>query len=153
MTYGLGSARAHRTLAIRRARRELPLSCADRELGGVSPPPMATSVRPYSALQRRRSQRPTDQGSGRSHRRARATEGVSSVLKPSCGLEPQTPSLPWRFRGGTGGHDRTSAITFFLQMGPPTCVADARACPHVHTLMYPSRTRGALTVTKTDNTG
>jgi hypothetical protein len=24
-------------------------------------------------------------------------------LKPSDGLEPSTPSLPWRFRGGTGG--------------------------------------------------
>jgi hypothetical protein len=43
---------------------------------------------------------------------------VLQVIKPPPGLEPGTASLPWRFEGGTGGHGRTLAITFFLQIGP-----------------------------------
>ncbi len=42
-------------------------------------------------------------------------------------------------------------ITFCLQFSPSRCVADARACPPMPKLMYPSRTRGALSVCKTDN--
>jgi hypothetical protein len=41
-----------------------------------------------------------------------------AFAEPSDGLEPSTPSLPWRFEGGTGGHGRTLAITLFLQIGP-----------------------------------
>ena len=66
-------------------------------------------------------------------------------LKPSDGLEPSTPSLPWRFTGGTGGHGRALAITFFLQGGSLRCLSDARTCPRVLKLTYPSRTRAALT--------
>jgi hypothetical protein len=73
--------------------------------------------------------------------------------KPSCGLEPQTPSLPWRFPGGTGGHGRPLAITFLLQIAPSRRVWRARACPRVTRLMYPSRTRGSLSVCKTSNRG
>ena len=32
--------------------------------------------------------------------------GFVIANKPSDGLEPSTPSLPWRFRGGIGAHDR-----------------------------------------------
>jgi hypothetical protein len=46
--------------------------------------------------------------------------------EPSDGLEPSTPSLPWRFRGGNRGHDRASAATFFLQIGSSGRVNDAR---------------------------
>jgi hypothetical protein len=49
-------------------------------------------------------------------------------LEPSDGLEPSTPSLPWRFRGGTGGHGRASAVTFFLQNRALTL---CRECPRV----------------------
>jgi hypothetical protein len=52
--------------------------------------------------------------------------------------------------GGTRGHGRALAITFFLQIGPSRYVQHARACPRVPELMYPSRTRGVLSVCKTD---
>ena len=73
------------------------------------------------------------------------------TFKPSDGLEPSTPSLPWRFRGGTGGYGRALATTIFLQIAPLECVSDVRACPRVLKLMYPSRTRGALPVRTTGN--
>jgi hypothetical protein len=73
------------------------------------------------------------------------------LSKPSDGLEPSTPSLPWRFRGGTGGHRRALAITFLLQIVPSRRVSRARACPLVRGLMYPSRTRGVLSVLETDD--
>jgi hypothetical protein len=73
------------------------------------------------------------------------------LWKPSDGLEPSTPSLPWRFPGGTGGHRRALASTFPLQIRPSRRVAGARACPRVSTLMYPPRTRGALPVLTTEN--
>jgi hypothetical protein len=41
---------------------------------------------------------------------------AGTFLKPSDGLEPSTPSLPWRFPGGTGVHGRTPAGTFLLQI-------------------------------------
>ena len=56
-----------------------------------------------------------------------------------------------RFRGGTGGHGRALAITFFLQIGPSRCVASVRACPRVLSLMYPSRTRVVFAVLQTSN--
>jgi hypothetical protein len=76
---------------------------------------------------------------------------VCRTFKPSSGLEPETPSLPWRFRGGTGGHRRALAITFLLQIVPSRRVSRARACPLVRGLMYPSRTRGVLSVLETDD--
>ena len=62
-----------------------------------------------------------------------------NFLKPSDGLEPSTPSLP------------SSAGIFFLEIDPSSRVGRARACPRVPDLMYPSRTRGVLSVYKTDN--
>jgi hypothetical protein len=47
---------------------------------------------------------------------------------------------------GTGGHGRALAITFLLQIGPLRRVGRARPCPRVLGLMYPSRTRGLLSV-------
>jgi hypothetical protein len=77
--------------------------------------------------------------------------GTSWRIEPSDGLEPSTPSLPLRFRGGTGGHRRALAITFLLQIVPSRRVSRARACPLVRGLMYPSRTRGVLSVLETDD--
>jgi hypothetical protein len=67
-------------------------------------------------------------------------------LEPSDGLEPSTPSLPWRSKGSTGVHGWTSPSTIFLQIDASRCVARARACPRVPRLMYPPRTRGVLSV-------
>ena len=39
------------------------------------------------------------------------------LTKPSDGLEPSTPSLPFRFRGGKGGHERVTATTKAPQTG------------------------------------
>jgi hypothetical protein len=68
-------------------------------------------------------------------------------LKPSDGLEPSTP--PYHVRGGICGHERAFAVTFFLQIRHSECVERDRACPRVLDLMYPSRTRGALSVYET----
>jgi hypothetical protein len=51
------------------------------------------------------------------------------LVKTSDGLEPSTPSIPWRFWGGTGWHGRASADTFVLQIRPSRCVLRARARP------------------------
>ena len=72
-------------------------------------------------------------------------------LKPSDGLEPSTPSLPWRFRRGTSGHGKALATTFSLQTRPSGRVCRARACPDGPDLMYPSGTRGSLTLLTTNN--
>jgi hypothetical protein len=37
-------------------------------------------------------------------------------FKPSGGLEPSTPFLPWRFQGVTRVHARPLATQFFLQI-------------------------------------
>jgi len=74
-----------------------------------------------------------------------------AFAEPSDGLEPSTPSLPWRSPGGTGVHGRTLEITFFLQIASSRCISRARACPRVPALVYPSRTRGLLSVFKTHN--
>jgi len=66
-------------------------------------------------------------------------------------LEPPTLSLPWRFWGGTGGHSGAPAATILLQIGPYEWCRMCRACPRVHDLMYPSRTRAVLSICKTPN--
>jgi hypothetical protein len=40
-----------------------------------------------------------------------------AFAEPSDGLEPSTPSLPWRFRGVTRDHARSLATHFRLQIG------------------------------------
>jgi hypothetical protein len=62
----------------------------------------------------------------------------SVFVKPSDGLEPSTPSLPWRFRGGTGGHRRALAITF---LAANRAFAACLACPRV-----PARARADVPV-------
>ena len=41
---------------------------------------------------------------------------TGTLCKPSDGLEPSTPSLPWRFIGVTRVHMRSRATPFFLQI-------------------------------------
>jgi hypothetical protein len=41
---------------------------------------------------------------------------AGTLSKPSDGLEPSTPSLPWRFWGVTRVHARSLATQFFLQI-------------------------------------
>ena len=50
-----------------------------------------------------------------------------SFSKPSDGLEPSTPSLPWKFRGGNGVHARSLVTTFVLESGPLMRASSARA--------------------------
>jgi hypothetical protein len=40
----------------------------------------------------------------------------AGILKPSDGLEPSTPSLPWRFESVTRVHPRALATRFRLQI-------------------------------------
>jgi hypothetical protein len=95
----------------------------------------------------------------------RAEEGlqirclVTPSILTSCAVSEQTTQVPhlqvfqalFRTRtgdplltmevfGGTGGHGRALAITFFLQIEPSGCVLGVRACPRVPELMYPFRT-------------
>jgi hypothetical protein len=49
---------------------------------------------------------------------------ASICLKPSVGLEPTTPSLPWRFRGKTSVHGRACKVTKALQIA---ALGDARS--------------------------
>jgi hypothetical protein len=83
--------------------------------------------------------------------RQRKTPLAGISRKPSDGLEPSTPSLPWRFRGGNGGHGRARVVTFFLQIEPWRRVVSVRECPRVLGLMYPSRTCVLLSARKTEN--
>jgi hypothetical protein len=53
--------------------------------------------------------------------------GFVITNKPSDGLEPSTPSLPWKFWSGTGVRERPPATTFVLQIEPSRCVRFARA--------------------------
>src|SRR5439155_12496602 len=76
---------------------------------------------------------------------------ICRYFKPSDGLEPSTPSLPWKFWGGNAVHARALATVFVLQICASRCDRRARACPGVHELVYPSRTREALPLRKTDN--
>jgi hypothetical protein len=46
--------------------------------------------------------------------------------KPSDGLELSTPSLPWRFLGGTRVHARAFAATFSLEIRALVRVGNAR---------------------------
>jgi hypothetical protein len=69
--------------------------------------------------------------------------------KPSDGLEPSTPSLPWRFWRGIGEHAWSFAVTFPLQIILLRLASCARVYPRVPRLMYPSRTRELLSVCTT----
>jgi len=58
----------------------------------------------------------------------RNVPGCRDFVKPSSGLEPETPSLPWRSERVTHGHGRSFASTFVLQIWP---LVVCRQCPRV----------------------
>jgi hypothetical protein len=62
--------------------------------------------------------------------------------KLSDGLEPSTPSLPWRFRGVTRVHARSLATQFLLQIGPFGGLEMRREPSRVPFLMCPFCVRG-----------
>jgi hypothetical protein len=68
---------------------------------------------------------------------------VLQVFKPSPGLEPGTPSLPWRFWGVTRVHARSLATRFLLQIGLLKAVEMRREASRVSFLMCPSCVREA----------
>ena len=75
--------------------------------------------------------------------------GISSLLKPSDGLEPSTPSLPWRFRGVTRVHARSSATQFLLQIELILAGDMRREASRLSFLMCPFCVRAVLTSTTT----
>lgn len=89
---------------------------------------------------------------------------MSRICGPSASPEPEGPSarsaklrvvavvprlLPVRDDLGRRGGDRDGLLSLQIKRSAP--VAGARACPRVPDLMYPSRTRGSLSVCKTYN--
>ena len=68
--------------------------------------------------------------------------GIS--FKPSDGLEPSTPSLPWRFRGVTRVHARSLETQFLLQIGLVLAPKMRRETSPVSFLMCPFCVRGVV---------
>jgi hypothetical protein len=62
---------------------------------------------------------------------------ICRYFKPSSGLEPETPSLPWKFRSVTRVHARSFATQFFLQIHLSQAVAMRRETTRVSFLMCP----------------
>jgi len=62
---------------------------------------------------------------------------VSCLRRPSDGLEPSTPSLPWRFPGVTRVHARSFATQFLLQIGASNASGMRREASRVSFLMCP----------------
>ena len=73
--------------------------------------------------------------------------------EPSDGLEPSTPSLPWRFRSVTRVHARSLATHILLQIGPFEGPEMRRETSCVSFLMCPFCVRGSLSVLTTKNVG
>ena len=71
---------------------------------------------------------------------------MRGFTEPSDGLEPSTPSLPWRFRSVTRVHARSLAAQFFLQIRPLLAPNMRREASRGSFLMCPSCVRGLLSV-------
>jgi hypothetical protein len=71
------------------------------------------------------------------------------LYKPSDGLEPSTPSLPWRFPGVTRVHTRSSAARFFLQMESCARRAMRHETSRVSFLMCPFCVRALMSIEAT----
>jgi pimeloyl-ACP methyl ester carboxylesterase len=67
-------------------------------------------------------------------------------VTPPCGKRGDVSGRYWRTRPGTRGH-------VFPANWPSFCVFSVCACPRLPNLLYPSRTRGLLSVLRTDNDG
>ena len=81
----------------------------------------------------------------RSHAlRSRKRPFTGLFVEPSDGLEPETPSLPLRFRGVMRVHARSSATQFLLQIEPFWCCHMRREASRVSFLMCPFSVRASL---------
>jgi hypothetical protein len=69
--------------------------------------------------------------------KTRRFAGISLICKPSDGLEPSTPSLPWRFPGVTRVHARSSATRILLESGLFAAAGMRRETSRVSFLMCP----------------
>jgi hypothetical protein len=67
-----------------------------------------------------------------------------AFAEPSSGLEPETPSLPWRFWGVTRVHARSFATQFFLQIGSLEQGEMRREASRVSFLMCPFCVRALM---------
>jgi hypothetical protein len=91
---------------------------------------------------------PGQTGRGATDRGSESPACAGLLQEPSDGLEPSTPSLPWRFRGVTCGHARSLATQFFLQIFQIRRRTMRRETSRVSCLMCPFCVRGALTSEK-----
>jgi hypothetical protein len=69
------------------------------------------------------------------HKKAAICSCFVFLKEPSDGLEPSTPSLPWRFRGVTRVHARSPATQFLLQIALLQAVEMRREASRVSFLM------------------
>ena len=66
----------------------------------------------------------------------------AAFAEPSDGLEPSTPSLPWKFGRGKPVHGRSSGTHFLLQIGAIRVLRMRRETSRVSFLMCPFCVRG-----------
>jgi hypothetical protein len=78
---------------------------------------------------------------------------AGTLGKPSDGLEPSTPSLPWRFLGVTRVHARSLATHILLQIGLLLPLGMRSKASRVSFLMCPFCVRGSLSVLTTRTYG
>jgi hypothetical protein len=83
------------------------------------------------------------------NKKAEFCSGFAILNKPSDGLEPSTPSLPWRFSGDTRVHARSPATQFLLQIGSLEREEMRRETSRVSFLMCPVCVREVLTTSTT----
>ena len=76
---------------------------------------------------------------------------ITHIGPDSDGLEPSTPSLPWRFRTVTRIHARSSATLFLLQIAVIRRRGMRREASRVSFLMCPFCARELLTRPTTDS--
>jgi hypothetical protein len=74
----------------------------------------------------------------------RTCQFAGIFLKPSEGLEPSTPSLPWKFWRGNGVHARSSATPFLLLIRSSVVPRPCRETSRVSFLMCPFCVRRML---------
>ena len=72
-----------------------------------------------------------------------------AFAEPSDGLEPSTPSLPWRFGSVTRVHARSLATPFLLQIGLLEAVQMRRETSRMSFLMCPFCVRDSMSIRTT----
>src|SRR6266498_6086065 len=94
---------------------------------------------------------PPPRSSGRPREKSGAPESrIAQISTPYAASRQGHRDLPYHFWSGISVHARSSPATFILQMRPSVRATDARACPPVLDLVYPSRTFFVLSLCKPD---